>query len=112
MTPPKSLWRVEWDAARHPDRPNDRTHQSRNYTSEEHAGAQVATIRLWEPRFMTLTGVWRCHGGSGELDWQPVDPDALKVDPAAAARFSDLRRHWPDNPLWGRMGVLTDEGEL
>ncbi len=111
MTRPKALVRVEWKIARHPDRPNDRIEQSRNYTSREHAGSQVASIRLWEPKFAELLGVWECSGGSGELEWTPVDPDALPVGPEAGARFADFRRYWPDNPEWSRMGVLANEGD-
>jgi len=105
MTPPKQLFRVEWDAARHPDRPHERAHQSRNFSAEEHAGAQVASIGLWSPKFMELTGVWRT---AGDLIWEKVDPDTLETDAGARARFADLARYSPDNPEWVRMGV-TDE---
>ncbi len=93
MTPPKRLVRVEWDAARHPERPLERSRQSRNFTSREHAGDQVLSIRRIAPRFAELVGVWECSGGRSELDWQPVDPDTLPCSDGALARDRAMRRH-------------------
>lgn len=90
MTPPKQLWRVEWEIARHPDDPWDRRQQSRNFTSAEAAGNQVTAIRLWEPKYAELHGVWRTTGGTGSLDWEPVDPESLPVSQVAVERYGAI----------------------
>ena len=105
MTAPKSLWRVEWAIAVHPDRPNERTERSANFASAERAGSQVASIRPWEPRFAELLGVWRTSGWQGELEWELVDPDSLPV----SGRHGALVAGWQDNPAYQAL-IERDDG--
>lgn len=90
MTPPRNLWRVEWEVARHPERPNDRRQMSRNFTSATAAGAQVCSVRLWEPRYATLHGVWRTTAGRDSLNWEQIDPESLPIDGVAEARYAAI----------------------
>lgn len=86
MSPPPRLVRVEWDACGHPDRPNDRHHRARFFTSRHAAGEQVAALALWAPRYVELTGVWVT-----DCAWVPVDPGDLPVSDEAAERLDAMR---------------------
>lgn len=110
MSLPRQLVRVTWEVAIHPDRPWDRHEQSRNFTSRENAGAQVLQIRLWEPAYAQLLGVWECAGtnGLGHLLWRPLNPDVLPIPDGAVARAQALRQH---SPMYEAMMIRggTDE---
>lgn len=99
MTPPRRLHRVEWSAARHPDRPWDRKEMSRNFTTAEAAGAQVCAIRLWEPVYMTLIGVWVTAGGSDSLNWEQIEPESLPIPRMAEERYASIA----SSPEYARM---------
>jgi hypothetical protein len=74
---PKVLYRVEWDAARRFDTPNDRRRVERNYTTPEAAAKQVRAVRSW-PTHMALVAVCRTAGyGKAGLRWEEIDPATL-----------------------------------
>lgn len=91
MTPPRQLVRVEWMVCRHPSDPLDRQFQSRNFSTPERAGEQVLAVRIWEPKYAELLGVWRSSGWrDGDIEWTEVDPESLPITQDAEYRYSQI----------------------
>ena len=108
MSPPKSMYRVSWRTATHPDRPNERVARDMHTPIESRAAYQAAMVRHWEPEFMELVGVWHTHGGSGSLDWTPVDGAELSMSEMDADRLARLTAGWQTNPWYTEMKGTED----
>lgn len=70
--PPRQLYRVEWAAARAHDRPNDRRHKARTFSTAAAAARQVEAIERWEPSHTELLGIYITN-----TNWRDLERDAL-----------------------------------
>jgi hypothetical protein len=103
MTPPKTLYRVEWTVARRYDRPDDRVTRARIFTSAHAAAQQVRAVSIWVPSHAQLLGVWRTCGADeyDNVAWTEIDPDTglPALLPHVAARYDVMEASIHDETI-------------